>query len=625
MPNKTQKLSRLRPGAAVFRSLFVAGVGLAIFLSGCGGGGGGSSSASPGPSAGPSSNILSGTVLDGYIEGAKVCLDLNGNGACDTAEPSATSDASGKFSLDIGSAGTTGINLIAEVPDTAKDTDDSGMTLAAAGKSAYTMGAPAAPSAVITPLTTLILGRVSTESVSIELARQRVLAEQGLPADTNPNDDYIAKGNSLVHGVVKQMAAHLQQVQNSLPAGTKPEARLAEIFKQLQTAQVDAGKLMPGTDNALNMPASLSNVSAGTLISYRMTSVKGKPITATAMVFTPKSAMPVGGWPLVVFGHGTVGVAQNCAPSVTMKATGVWSYADLGALLISQGYVVVAPDYEGMGPAAMGVEAGHPYLDLGSAGRSMALAAVATKKLMTTQLSGKWATLGHSQGGHAALAGAQFAPLAAKQEPSLSYKGAVAIAPGSNLLASLNTMWDGIRKDSADPANFARGYAAVGVSNGYAAYMVKGAQLINTLVSPNAVFGSNMLDVYNKSAGTQCLDDFTATVTQSVTDYAGTAGATPAKYPGIINAVVNTPTIAQLLAGNEPGQTLLAGKTLVVQGEKDDTVLPAITNQLLSTMKAKGSDVTLSLQTGASATHSGVLYMPTAQNVMAQHLAALLK
>ena len=620
MSNQKTKFFRLRLGLVLNRSLFIAAASLTFFLSGCGGGGGGGGG---GGAIGSSTNTLSGTALDGYIQGAKVCLDINGNGACDAAEPSATTDAGGKFTLSIGSASITGINLIAEVPGDAKDTDDNGLTLTAAGKSAYTMGAPASQSAVITPLSTLILGKVATDGVSSEIAKQRVLSEQGLPAVTNPNEDYIAQGNNLVHGVAKQLARQLQQAQSIVPAGTKPESRLSEVFKLLQTSQADAGKLLAtltsGAVNPLNMPSSLSNVSTGTLFSYRMTSVKGKPIAATAMVFTPKTPMPAAGWPMVVFGHGTVGVAQQCAPSVTMKASGAWGYAELGALLINQGYVVVAPDYEGLGPVNMGVEPGHPYLDFSSAGRSMALSAVAAKQLMTNKLSGSWATLGHSQGGHAALAGAQFAQLATKQEPSLNYKGAVSIAPASNLLDSINTTWAEIQKNSASPAN----YDAVGVTNLYAAYLVAGAQLVSTQVIPSNLFGPDMLGVYNRDAGSKCLDELSVSVTKSVTNYAGTSGATPAKYPGVINSAINKPNITQLLASNEPGQVFLPGKTLIVQGAADTTVLPAMTSQLLKNMQAKGSDVTLSSQSGSDATHSGVLYMQTVQVAIRKHLADL--
>jgi len=47
---------------------------------------------------------FSGVVSDGYIKNAKVCLDLNLNGSCDTNEPSTTTDINGKFNLDVTTA-----------------------------------------------------------------------------------------------------------------------------------------------------------------------------------------------------------------------------------------------------------------------------------------------------------------------------------------------------------------------------------------------------------------------------------------------------------------------------------------------------------------------------------------
>jgi hypothetical protein len=84
-------------------------------LNACGGGGGG------GGSAGSASGSLSGTVIDGYLEGAKVCLDVNSNGTCDSGEPSATTDNGGKYQLALGNINAAGLNLIAEIPATAKD------------------------------------------------------------------------------------------------------------------------------------------------------------------------------------------------------------------------------------------------------------------------------------------------------------------------------------------------------------------------------------------------------------------------------------------------------------------------------------------------------------------------
>jgi pimeloyl-ACP methyl ester carboxylesterase len=589
-------------------------------LTACGGGGGGGSG---GGSA--TTGSLSGTVIDGYIEGAKVCLDVNLNGACDTGEPTATTDSGGKYKLDTGSINTNGLTVIAEIPDTAKDSDDNGLTLFAAGKSAYTMAAPATESSVVTPITTLIVGKVKTDNLSAATAKERVLEELGLASDTNPYEDHVAAGNSIIQGTARQLAAQLQQAQKNLPAGTAPQERLAKLQETVKAMQDAAGSVALVSQDAdpLNLPLTLSTVATGRLFAYKMPSAMGKQINATAMLFTPKSVMPPGGWPLVVFGHGTVGVAQSCAPSVTMKATGNWEYASVVASLLSQGMVVVAPDYEGMGSSAMGVEAGHPYLDLGSAGRSMALAAVGAKKLMTTQLSGAWATMGHSQGGHAALAGAQFAGLAKKQETSLNYKGAIAIAPASNLQMSLNTMWSGIQASSLNPANYATGYNAVGISNFYAAYVVKGTQSTPAPLTPSDVFGARMLAVYNAKVGTECFSSFSSSISTSVGQYRVTNGATPAGYTGFINSAINAANVTRVLNSNEPGQMKLPGNTLIVQGSADTTVLPSSTRALLATMQSKGSQVTLSYHDSNTATHGGVLAVPAAQTAVTNHLSSM--
>jgi hypothetical protein len=43
----------------------------------------------------------SGTVIDGYIQGSTVCLDLNLNNLCEFDEPQTTTDSNGKYSLKI--------------------------------------------------------------------------------------------------------------------------------------------------------------------------------------------------------------------------------------------------------------------------------------------------------------------------------------------------------------------------------------------------------------------------------------------------------------------------------------------------------------------------------------------
>jgi pimeloyl-ACP methyl ester carboxylesterase len=251
----------------------------------------------------------------------------------------------------------------------------------------------------------------------------------------------------------------------------------------------------------------------------------------------------------------------------------------------------------------------------------MVLAAVAAKKIMTTKLSGQWAAIGHSQGGQAALAAAQFSGYATRLESGLTYKGAVAIAPASNLLDSVNTMWDSV--SASVPNSYQTAYESVGIMGMYTAYLVQGTQSTYNPVLASSLMGSRLLGIYNSDVTSKCLDGFITAISTDIGQYAATTNALPKNYPGVVNAAVNAPKIVAMLATNEPGQVKLPGKTLIVQGRYDVTVLPEITNKLLTTMQSKGSEVTLSLHEEKSATHSGVLFVPAAITAVTQHLGAL--
>ncbi|MDV7638622.1 alpha/beta fold hydrolase [Acinetobacter baumannii] len=168
----------------------------------------------------------------------------------------------------------------------------------------------------------------------------------------------------------------------------------------------------------------LGSVAAeSSILTYKMLGQSGQEVQATSLVFTPITPPPVGGWPIVVWAHGTTGVADACAPS---KAALADSTKDLISKLLAAGYVVVAPDYEGLGTPGI-----HPFLNVRSEAFSITDAVVAARNYLSQRnllTSKKWVTVGHSQGGHAALGAAQYASRA-----QLDYKGTVAVAPASNL------------------------------------------------------------------------------------------------------------------------------------------------------------------------------------------------
>ena len=115
----------------------------------CGGGGGGS----------PTTTI-GGVAIDGYLGGARVCVDLNLNFKCDSGEPSAITDKDGNYSIPWSGGDAAGLVVITETLPTTKDSDDLGKTFDELGKKSFTLAAPVPVGATtdikITPLTTMI-------------------------------------------------------------------------------------------------------------------------------------------------------------------------------------------------------------------------------------------------------------------------------------------------------------------------------------------------------------------------------------------------------------------------------------------------------------------------------------
>ena len=165
-------VTRLTPAAAA-----------ALFLVSCGGGG---SSNPPAPVVVPSS----GYAVDGYLSGAAVLCDSNGNGAADSGELSVTTDATGAFSFASGCSAALvvrgGVNV------------DTGILFTGLLK------APAG-SIVVTPLTTLL---------SSGLTQVQVKAALGLPGSTDLQavDPALKTAGVLVNAELYKKSLAVQQL-----------------------------------------------------------------------------------------------------------------------------------------------------------------------------------------------------------------------------------------------------------------------------------------------------------------------------------------------------------------------------------------------------------------------------
>ena len=149
-------------------------------------------------------------------------------------------------------------------------------------------------------------------------------------------------------------------------------------------------------------------------IAYVSSDVNDRRTISTGILVVPTGKPPVGGRPIVSWGHGTTGTAQNCGPSQAVNPavslnqyflTNGNSWLDYGmpALeeFIKEGYVVVASDYQGLGGGGK-----HQYVVSATQGRD-SINAIRAAGSMKESGSGKKALIyGWSQGGGTTIAAA---------------------------------------------------------------------------------------------------------------------------------------------------------------------------------------------------------------------------
>lgn len=402
---------------------------------------------------------------------------------------------------------------------------------------------------------------------------------------------------------------------------------------------------------------SVDNASSIKVMTYNMVNVQGKTATATAMVLFPKATQPKDGYRVVVWEHGTVGVGDGCAPS---KSTINPRFRILADTLLAAGYVIVAPDYEGLGTPGV-----HPYLNLSSEAKSALAAVKAAKEHYGTQLKGDWMSIGQSQGGHASLGTAEFA------NTDASYKGAVAGAPASSLGTIIqiyidpqfnldangkpklvNKLDENLLQVRAAVANNiltpAQGQAKIEeIADGYAELLAYAALASAGIKAeqPNydlkTIFTSGAADIAELAHGRTgddgaCLS-YPAPDSEKGLQEKFKAGilaflADPthqiSQYGIDLNKFKNDPVVQNFLASTQPATNATVEKViktpvLMIQGEKDQAVLPVVTQTLFANMKAKakalfpqaGYDQAYQLDIVPNATHTQAIICRNAKAV----------
>ncbi|MFW0797721.1 lipase family protein [Gordonia sp. CPCC 205515] len=217
-------------------------------------------------------------------------------------------------------------------------------------------------------------------------------------------------------------------------------ARLGGLITSTVTVMIVVAGLLTGSATAAPAPPTArvgtvlqqtalapSQLPTGAARGYRLLYVtrdqRGRPVTSTGALYLPRGQAPAGGWPVFSWAHGTSGISDQCSPSAEPGARRDALEPSISRALRS-GYAVTATDYPGLGSGGVaeylgGRAEGYAVIDMIRAGRRV-----------DPQLSRRWVSSGHSQGGHAAIWAAHLAP---RYAPELPLKGTVAFAPASQI------------------------------------------------------------------------------------------------------------------------------------------------------------------------------------------------
>lgn len=351
----------------------------------------------------------------------------------------------------------------------------------------------------------------------------------------------------------------------------------------------------------------LDEASSIKVMTYTMPYLNGKTQNATALIMYPKTTKPKDGYRIVVWAHGTVGVGDACAPSNNVLGA---NFKVTAKALLEKGYVIIAPDYEGLGTPGI-----HPYLHLKSESLSAIHAIKAVKEKYAKDFNGDWMSAGQSQGGQASLGIAEYA----NEDPS--YKGAVAGAPASSLgkiilevapkaLAAIEAQENASPTPiPLDQRSSVTSYATLLAYAALAGVGIKAEQSsydYTTIFEDRAKGFAKLAEGSNGDNG-ECLDGVRQAFMNDIIKFMNENPTNKVmQYPGLnSDKFKNDPVIAKFLEASQPGTKKIDKPVLVIQGKADTNVPAVVTSAMVKGLQDLGSpNVDIILVDGAGHTQA---------------------
>ncbi len=320
---------------------------------------------------------------------------------------------------------------------------------------------------------------------------------------------------------------------------------------------------------------------------YKSTGYDGQPTAVSGLIVVPDGAPPAGGRKVVAYTHGTVGVASNCAPSLVTNRAQQPLLFEGGEELLAAGYVVAASDYQGLGTPGP-----HPYLVGDSEAMNELDIVRAARNLTDARAGDEFVVWGHSQGGHASLFTGQ---LAAGYAPELELVGVAAGAPVPNLVdlfrVNIETTVGKILISMA-LQSWARVYDDAGLDQ----IVAPVARPLVGRIAKNCLYTRQQI---------------LASVPASLALNLRFLHTPPWK----------TEPWATILEQNNPGNAPTGAPLLIIQGDADPIVAPAVTARLVEKLCARGETVEFRMLAGTAHLDAGHVAVPDVVEWIADRFA----
>ncbi|WP_235677878.1 alpha/beta hydrolase family protein [Mycolicibacterium sarraceniae] len=233
----------------------------------------------------------------------------------------------------------------------------------------------------------------------------------------------------------------------------------------------------------LDPALSVRGAGAAYRVLYSTLNQHGQPAVSTAAVFLPPGPAPDGGFPIIAWAHGTVGLGDDCTPSALPRSARDDEYL---SHWLAQGYAVVASDYVGLGtPGLMS------YLNSVATAHNVIDSVIAAYR-MGLPLSPQWAIVGQSQGGGAAISSARWAT-EFSQGSGLDYRAVVATGTPANIDKLIQEAGPDFKIPELGP-----------IANAYAAYVLAALREVRPDLNIDSVLSPAGLNAANR-AETLCV------------------------------------------------------------------------------------------------------------------------